>query len=351
MRRRDLLSPFALVLLLPLAPPLNAATLLVGNKAEASVSLLDAKSGATVAVLPVGTGPHEIAVSPDGKRALVANYGNREVLGSTLTLLDVPGSSVVKTIDLAPHQRPHGLLFLDGRRALVTSETSKALLIVDVESGKVEKAIETGQETSHMVAATPDGKRAFTANIGSGSTTAIDLVAGKTLASIPTGAGAEGIDVTPDGKQVIVTNRAADSVSVVDVATLKVVATLESKSFPIRVKVTPDGKRALVSNAKSGDLSLLSVAGRKVERRIALPAQAVGKDDAQRLLTDFGDSSVPVGVLIEPDGKRAFVAHANGDVISVVDLKTFERIATWKAGKEPDGMGYSKLDARKPAAK
>lgn len=352
--RRPSPGPFGLALLAVLclsASSAQAATLLVGNKAEASVSLLDGASGKTLAVLPVGKGPHEIAVSPDGQRALVANYGTREELGSSLTLLDVPGAAVVKTIDLAPHKRPHGVLFLDGRRALVTSEASKALLVVDVEKGVVERAIETGQELSHMVAATPDGKRAFVANIGSGSTTAIDLATGKALASIPTGAGAEGIDVSPDGKQVFVTNREAGSVSVVDSASLKAIATIESKAFPIRVKVTPDGKWALVSNAKSGDLSLLSVAGQKVERRIALPAAAVGRDDIKRIFPDFGESSVPVGVLIEPGGQRAFVAHANGDVISVVDLKTFERTATWTAGKEPDGMGYSKLEVKKGAGK
>jgi YVTN family beta-propeller protein len=200
-----------------------------------------------------------------------------------------------------------------------------------------------------MVAATPDGRRAFVANIGSGSVTAIDLVAGKVLSSIPTGAGAEGIDVSPDGTKVFVTNRAADTVSVLDVGSLKVVATIESKAFPIRAKVTPDGKWVLVSNAKSGDLSLLSVAAQKVERRITLPAAAVGRDDIKRIFPDFGESSVPVGVLIEPGGGRAFVAHANGDVISVVDLRTFERTATWTAGKEPDGMGYSKLDVKKAA--
>lgn len=325
---------------------LDAATLLVANKAEATVSLVDLGSGKVAATLPVGTGPHEIAVSPDGKLALVANYGTGPAPGSSLTLLDVPGAKVVKTIELGEYRRPHGLVFLDGRRALVTSEASQSLLEVDVEAGKVTRAIPTGQEVSHMVAVTPDGSRAFIANIGSGSMTAIDLVAGKSLGDVKTGAGAEGIDVTPDGRHVWVTNREADTVTVVDAKTLEILGSVPSASFPIRAKATPDGRHVLVSNAKSGDLSVFSAADRKLARRVALPV-ASAADKAGRLMTAFGDSSVPIGILVEPDGKRAFVAHANGDAISIVDLGKWERVGSLTAGKEPDGMGYSKLDVKK----
>ncbi len=337
------ISVFAASMLL--AGSLHAATLVVANKAEATVSLVDLGTGKVAATLPVGTGPHEVAVSPDGRRALIANYGTGPQPGSTLTLIDVPGAKVVKTIDLGELKRPHGIVFLDGRRALVTSEASKALLEVDVEEAKVTRQIATGQEVSHMVAVTPDGARAFVANIGSGSMTAIDLKAGKSLGDVKTGDGAEGIDVTPDGRQVWVTNRAADTVSVVDTQSLQILATVPVTAFPIRAKVTPDGKRVLVSGAKSGDLAVLDVAERKLERRVPVPVEAVA-DRASRLMTQFGDSSVPIGIVIAPDGKRAYVAHANGDAISVVDLVEWKRVGSLAAGKEPDGMGYSGVEVK-----
>ncbi|MGH9362793.1 MAG: YncE family protein, partial [Thermoanaerobaculia bacterium] len=199
----------AAALLLP--HPAGAATLLVGNKAEATVSLLDLPSGRVVATLPTGEGPHELAVSPDGKRALVANYGTGPRPGGTLTVIDVPAARVAKTIDLGGPRRPHGLAWLDGRRALVTAEGSKALLVVDVDAGGVVQEIPTGQEVSHMVAVAPDGSRGYVASIGSGTLTAIDLRERKVLAVVPTGKGAEGIDVTPDGREVWVTNREADT--------------------------------------------------------------------------------------------------------------------------------------------
>lgn len=319
-------------------PRPGAGTLVVGNKDEATVSLLDGASGALRATLPVGVGPHEVAVSPDGRTAVVANYGNSQVVGSSLTLLDVPGARVTGTIDLAPYRRPHGLVVREGGRLFVTSETNRALLEVDLAAGKIVRAIPTGQELSHMVAVSADGARAYTANVGSGSMTAFDLAAGRKIADVATGAGAEGIDVTPDGALAFVTNRAANTVSVVDTARLAVVATIASPELPIRARVTPDGRHCLVSNGHSSDLSVISVADRSLRRRIPVPRPGL-----LPALFAAAAGSAPVGVLIESTGRRAFVAHSAGDFLSVIDLERWERIATWRAGKGPDGMGWSVL--------
>jgi YVTN family beta-propeller protein len=269
----------------------------------------------------------------------VTNYGTQGAPGSSVTVVDVPSGTAVRTVELGPGRRPHGVCWLDGRRALVTAEGIRSLLVLDVEAGKVEAAIETGQDVSHMVVATPDGKRAFVANIGSGSVTALDLAGRKVLAQIATGKGAEGIDISPDGKQVWVTNRDADTLSVVDAASLAVLASLPSASFPIRVKLTPDGKRALVSNAKAGDVGVFDVDARKEVARIRMPLPVVSA--AGRVLPFEG--TVPIGIVIAPDGARAFVAHANADAVAVVDLKTLSMTRSLTAGREPDGMAYSPL--------
>lgn len=316
-----------------------AGTLLVGNKAEATVSLLDADTGKVIKTLPVGLGPHEIAVTPDGKTAVVANYGNQATLGSSLTLIDVPSATVTKTIDISPYRRPHGMVALAGGRLFVTCEANKALVEVDLNAGKVVRAIQTGQEVSHMVALAPDAGRAYIANIGSGSMTVLDLKEGKHVKDVKTGAGAEGIEVTPDGKQVWVTNRGADTVSLVDAATLEVVQSFPSPKVPIRAKATPDGRQVVVSNANSSDLSVFSAAEKKLLRRIAVPLPA--DIPAPPEVKDPG--SLPVGILFEPSGKRLFVAHSYGDFLSVVDLEAGKVVKTFKAGKGPDGMGYSPL--------
>lgn len=314
-------------------------TLVILNKAENTASLVDLRSNKVESVLPTGQGPHEVAVSADGTYAVVCNYGTREIPGSSLTVIDVPGKSIQKTIDLNKYKRPHGIQWLSEHRVIVTVEQNRAVIVVDLESGRVEKEILTDQDLSHMVALSPDKKRAYVASIGSGTVTVLDLEKGTRIKSIPTGDGAEGIDLTPDGREVWVTNRAADSISVLSPKSLEIVSTIASKSFPIRVKITPDGRNALVSNARSGDIAVFDVGSKKELRRIVIPLEASEKEG--RVFEGFGNSSVPVGILIPPDGKRAFVAHANADSITILDLVEWKPVGSIKAGKEPDGLGYS----------
>jgi YVTN family beta-propeller protein len=321
----------------------SADTLVVLNKAEASASLIDLATGEERARLPTGAGPHEAATAPDGRRVLIANYGARDP-GSSLTLLDVPTAKVVKTIDLRPHTRPHGLEWIDSRRAAVTAEGSGSLLVVDVEAGTVLQAIPTGQQVSHMVALTPDRRRAFVANIGSGSVTAMDLEAGERLRSIATGAGAEGLAVSPDGSRVYVSNREADTVTLLDAAGLEILTSAPSASFPIRARLTRDGKRLLVSNARSGDVAVLDAGTLREQARIAMAETPVAAEG--RVFGDqFGESPVPVGILVHPDGRRAFVANTNADVVTVLDLEKPAVAGRLRAGKEPDGMAYAPVDA------
>ena len=189
-----------------------------------------------------------------------------------------------------------------------------------------------------MVVASADGKRAYVANIGSGSVTAVDVSAGRVVKSIPTGEGAEGIALTSNDAEVWVVNRAADTVSILDTKTLGVAASIKVPQFPIRVKISPDGRRALVSCARSGDVAVIDVASRKEIKRISIDREAVPGSDARLFSDRFGKSPVPVGLLIAPDGKRAWVASTNADVVSAIDLDALAVVGRLTAGKEPDGL-------------
>jgi YVTN family beta-propeller protein len=327
-------------LLLAAASSANAGTLVVANKSEATVSLVDTDTGEIRATLPTGNAPHEVAVSPDGKLALVGNYGTRAEPGSSLTLVDVVSSKVVKTIELSDYSRPHGIVWRDDRHAVITVEANQALITVDTDTGAVVQEVATEAEVSHMVAVAPGQSRAFVANIGSGSVTVVDLEAGKRLATIATGDGAEGIAVTPDGRQVWVTNRAADTVTVLDAETLESLAELEAGSFPIRTEVTADGLWVLVTNARGNDLSVFSTRELEEVRRVSF--ETVSTDAEGRLFSDrFGTSSVPIGIEVVSDEQVAYVAHANADNISIIDLEAWRVVGSLAAGREPDGMGYS----------
>ena len=138
--------------------------LLVGNKAENTLSFVDLKSGREIARLPTGKMPHEITISADGKRAAVVAYG-----GTTIEVFDVDRRVKVRTIDLTPNQAPHGIVTLPNGMLLATAERSRSLLVVDPVAAKVVASIATEQNGTHMVVATGEGSRAYTANIPDGT--------------------------------------------------------------------------------------------------------------------------------------------------------------------------------------
>ncbi len=328
-------------MLVVLAGGAHGETLVVANKAEATVSLIDLEQGDVVATLGTGEGPHEVGISPDGRLALVTNYGSRDRAGNSLTLIDIAAAAVIKTIDLGDYSKPHGVEWLDNERAAVTVEANKALIVVDVEREKVIQSIGTDQEVSHMVALDPDRGRAYTANIGSGSITVLDLGKGARESSIATGEGAEGIAVSASGEHIWVTNRAADTITVLDAGTLERAAEIPSEGFPIRATATPGGQ-VLVTRARAGDLAVYDAATFEELRIVSFDIESM--DVEERLFGDrFGDSSVPIGVIVDSAGNRAWVAHANADVITEIDLGSGEIVRMLRAGKEPDGMGFSEV--------
>lgn len=349
------LPSFAVVLLLaaaaaaqtprPVAPA--QVRLLVLNKGEATASILDAGTREEVALVAVGDGPHEVAVSPDGRTAVVCNYGGQQP-GSTLTVIDIAAGKALRTIDLLQdaeatgdlagkrYLRPHGIAFLaDGRRVVVTSETQRRLLVVDVERGEVVRAIPTAQDTLHMVALAGDQRTAYGASIRDGTLGVFDLASDRPAPArvIATGHGAEGVAVRPGTGEVWVANRQADTLSIFDAAKGQVAVELPASGFPIRVVFTPDGLYALVSCAEAGCVQVFAARTRKLEGTIELRRDATES------------SPLPVGLRVAPDGKQVWVACTRGGFLAVVDLETRTVVARVPARREPDGMAFAVLPA------
>jgi hypothetical protein len=91
--------------------PARAAELLVGNKSADTVWRLSLRDGRRIGEFRTGEAPHEIAVAPDGRMAVVTNYGNARSR-SSLSVLDLVDGRPTRTIDLGQHGAPHGLRFL-----------------------------------------------------------------------------------------------------------------------------------------------------------------------------------------------------------------------------------------------
>src|SRR5690606_18781269 len=135
---------------------------------------------------------------------------------------------------------------------------------------------------------------------------------------------------------------------VIDAATLEITAEIACGVFPIRVAITPDGAHALVSCAQSGDVAVFDTVTHEEVARISMQATAIDQQERDRRLfgDQFGDSPVPVGILIQPDGLRAYVANTNADVVTLLDLADWSIETRLVAGQEPDGMAWSPLPRR-----
>ena len=229
-------------------------TLLVANRTGGSISLIDFPTRVEVARVPIGPIiPHEVAVSPDGRRALTAEYGPENRHGQHVVLIDIPEARIIGRLDLGPTSRPHSVLFHpDGRRAVATMQTSDRIAVIDLDAMKVVRTLPTGGREGHMVRLSPDASRAYVTSRGAeGTLSVIFLNEDRAPVVIRTGPGSEGLAVTPDGREVWVANRHEETISVVDTASLKIVATLPSRLAAGRIEMGANGL-AIVPNGGAG---------------------------------------------------------------------------------------------------
>lgn len=304
----------------------RSSRLLVLNKEEATLAIVDPESGRVLGRVPTGQGPHELVASTDGKYAFASNYGTGPAPGHTISMIDLAAPKELRRIDVAPLSRPHGLDFAGGK-LYFTAEGSKSIARYDPAADKIDWQFETGQTTTHMVLVTRDLKTIFTSNIGSDSVSKIQQGPGdndgkwmQTLIAV--GKGPEGIELSPNGKEVWSAHSRDGGVSIIDVASGKVIDTIDAGTKRSnRIKLTPDGKFALISDLEAGDLVVLDASDRKVIKRMPLGKQ-------------------PEGILIPPGGSRAFVAVNGDNHVAVIDLKTWQVTKRLSTGTGPDGMGW-----------
>lgn len=303
----------------------QAQTLVVLNKQENTLVAIDANTMKIIGRVATGNGPHEAAVSADGKLAVVANYGAQQP-GNSLSIIDLTSMKETKRVDLGALLRPHGIQQVDGK-FYITSETSRNVLRYDPAADRIDWLMGTGASISHMLVVAPGGKKVYTANIGSNNVTALTIGGvpnAAAIAQISVGPQPEAIDISPDGKELWVGQNGDGRISIIDTASNAVKETIKAGELPIRVKFTIDGKRVLVSDPKSNEIIVIDAATRRDIKRIKL-------------------EGVPLGILLHPAGKLAYISRAQAGEVTVIDLEKLETGASVRTGDGPDGLAWSAL--------
>jgi YVTN family beta-propeller protein len=332
---KTIASGLAVAWALAAAPRAERGIIVTANMTAASASIVDVATGATLATIPTREGPHEVAVSHDGRWAVVSIYGNRSVTGNALVVIDLQTATAARTIDLRENLRPHGMAFLPGdRKLLVTCESRQQVLVVDFATGAVDTSIVTGQATTHMVALARDGSRAYVTNVSAGSVSAIDLGARSSRPPFVLGTRVEGIALTPDGRELWVGGNESHTVFVLDAATGAIIAQVEGFGLPYRIAIAPDGRTAVVTDPGSERIVLVDIASHSVRSRIDVPPIADSAAAAPR-------GASPQGIAMPLSGEVAFVTLKAAGEVSVVDIAASRIGRRLKVGGGSDGVAYA----------
>ncbi len=350
-----------------------ATALLVLNKGDNTLAIVDPATLKVVGRAPAGADPHEVIASADGRLAFISNYGT----GHTLSVVDLVAQKSLPTVELGALRSPHGLAVADGK-IYFTAEGAKVIGSYDPALQQIDWVLGLGQNRTHMIVVSKDAKEIFTSNVNSDTISLIEKSSGPggpgggfggpppsggpggpppdggqgapplgvsgdgnpppggpggppggfgqpdwNETHVAVGHGPEGFDLSPDGKEIWAANSHDGTVSIIDVAKKAVVETLTVPTRSAnRLKFTLDGKLVLISDLGSSDLVVVDVASRKEVKRIKL-----------------GGGSA--GILMQPDGSRAYVAVGSDNGVAVIDLKTLEVAGHIETGRGPDGLGWA----------
>jgi YVTN family beta-propeller protein len=335
------------------------SSLLVLSKSDHTVAIVDPATLKVVARLPSGPDPHEIIASDDGKFAYISNYGGLDSTLNTISVVDLVTRKAMPPIDLGAIRSAHGLAFAGGK-LYFTAETNKVIGSYDPATQHVDWILGTGQDRTHMVEVSKSLDKIYTSNVNSATISIIEQVtppaggfgpppgsgpppggpppqgpgtpAGQPrltweITNVPAGKGVEGFDISPDGKEIWAANARDATVTIIEIAGKKAIQTVP---IPVkganRLKFTPDGKYVLISGlgARAGDSSLvvMDTSTRKEAKQLNLGGGAAG-------------------ILIAPDGSRAYIAVSTADKVAVLDLKTLDVVGQIDAGKQPDGLAWA----------
>lgn len=294
-----------------------ADRLLVLNKLDDNLMVFEAPNRQPIATLTVGDEPHEIAVTPDGRKAYVSNVGDRSI-----TVIDLESLGTRGTIRPARADFPHGLAITpDGELLVLTSERSHRLYLIETRRDVLLRSVTSTQEGMHMVAMPARGRRAYVSNRGSDSISFINVKRLSFEKHVPVGPGPEGIAVTPDGRLLLVALQRADEVVILKQGSGAVLARLPTGRTPVRVAITPDSRTAVIANRDSDNLTIIDLEERTVRGTVPV-----------------GDA--PGGIVTTPTNDTVYVCNNGSNSVSIVSVTDLRVTGELTVGAHPDGIAF-----------
>lgn len=315
----------------PSSPSSDSTTslLLVANKGDHTVSLVDPKAGQQIATVDVkGVTGHELVASPDGKVAFVPIYGDSGVGlpgsdGSNLAVIDLASRKLTGNVDFGQGVRPHcavigpknGLLY-------VTTELNQSIAVIDPKTLQIVGKIPTGQPESHMLAVSRDGRRGYTANVGPGTVSVLDLEARKTIAVVPVAPKVQRIALSVDDRYAFTSDQTKAQLAVIDTVTNKVKTWVPLPAQGYGAAPTPDGKWLAVALRTGNQVAVVDLQAMRVTHTVEVPA-------------------APQEVLVSPDGKMAYVSCDASKKVAAIRTSDWKVDKLIETGPSTDGLAWA----------
>jgi YVTN family beta-propeller protein len=260
-----------------------------------TVSILN---GTTIqATVTAGNGPLDIAVTPDGSKAIVLNNQGSDLQFITLGTNEISpaiGSSNPRGISI----EPAGLLAF-----IVRGSQGPGLEARNVSDGESVRFI-PAKAPRYLVATATDvwvGDSGRTA--GNGQVLRYTRSVGEFTDSVMVGMSPYGIDITPNGQFVYVANKDSNTVSKINTSTMTRVANIAVGSQPWGVKVTPNGNFVYVANSGANTVSVISTSTNLVTTTVTV-------------------GSNPKGLAITAAGDLVYVANSGSGTVSRIATAT-----------------------------
>jgi YVTN family beta-propeller protein len=316
---------FGILLALPLAA--GTVRIIQTNSAGDCVNIIDPATNRVVGTIEGIEVPHGAAVAPDGSRYYVSNESK-----STLDVADGKSLKVIRSIPLSG--RPNNIdIGKDGKHVYVSIiQGQGAVDVIDTASLEKVKTIPV-KGAVHNTYVTPDGKYVVSGSIASKTITVIDAQTETPVWSLTMDLGIRpmAFSSNSDGstKWIFVQLSGFNGFAVVDFATHKEIHRITLPELPAGkapfleggneshgMAVTSDGKVLVVNSRLNSAIYTYSLPDLKL----------LGSTDVGR---------APDWVTLTPDGKRAYVANAGSDSVSVVDIKSMKEITRIPVGYVP----------------
>lgn len=194
----------------------SGASLLVTNTASGTVSVIDTVSRTVARTVPVGFGPFGIAAGAG--IAVVAN-----MQGGTLSVINL-SDYAVSEVALPAGSRPHEVALAPAlRKAVITTPMSNGFLILDLDSRAL-TAVETGVwNAMGPGAVAAHNNLAFIANQMTAGITVADLNTATVVRTFPVDPGPRALAVNPTANQLLVLSQATGVLAVVDLGAYRIV--------------------------------------------------------------------------------------------------------------------------------